>query len=380
MVIETDAGTVRELPADYVAQHVEHAYCLTGHGMQGGTVEHATVLASVRDLTKGWTYTALSRARNETRLHIDAGDTAAALERDELGGGERREHPDRAQIVARAKTQMLVRDDEDLAIAQLPTPPAAGRPDARELRSAHTVAPERGAELNEPAAAAPDLAQLLEMQRERERLAAQTAALPLAELRQLDAIAADRGRVQTQRRDVADCLEQLPAPTRSALGRSRDPHAVERARLTAAVGAADQQIAALDSQADRLQRTIGPAPAIQQERAGLEARIAELDHEVRQVRDELAERDVAKPPAWARQMLGDRPEQYRRAEYWDRAVRDVARYRIEQHVDVDVPGLGPEPSAGAARGQWRQAARVLEQTNRRLGHEVAHDRDAYRER
>ena len=39
VVLETDSGAVRELPASYVADHVEHAYCLTGHGMQGGTVE-----------------------------------------------------------------------------------------------------------------------------------------------------------------------------------------------------------------------------------------------------------------------------------------------------------------------------------------------------
>ena len=45
IVIETDAGIVRELPAGYVAEHVEHAYCLTAHGMHGGTVAHGTVVA-----------------------------------------------------------------------------------------------------------------------------------------------------------------------------------------------------------------------------------------------------------------------------------------------------------------------------------------------
>ena len=382
IVLETDAGTIRELPAGYVAEHVEHAYCLTGHGMQGATVEHATVLASVRDLTKGWSYTALSRARNETRLHIDASDTTAVLERDELGGADIREPQDRAQILARATTQMLARDDEDLAIAQLPTPPAAGRPDDHDLHHAATAPdPERGAQLHDPAPASPHtVAQLLELQREREKLTAQTTGLPLAELRQLDAITADRARVQSQRDDVADRLQQLPAPARSALGRTRDPHAAERARLTAAVAAADQQIAALDNQAERLQRTIGPAAAIQEERAGLQARIAELDHDVRQIRDELAEHDVANPPAWTHELLGPRPEQYRRAEYWDRAIREVARYRIEHHVDASTPGLGPEPTGGAARGHWRQAARVVEQTQRRLGHDVARDRDVGRER
>ena len=70
VVVETDAGTVRALPAGYVAEHLEHAYALTGHGMQGGTVEWAGVVAEPRDLTRGWSYTALSRARATTRLHV----------------------------------------------------------------------------------------------------------------------------------------------------------------------------------------------------------------------------------------------------------------------------------------------------------------------
>lgn len=381
VVIETDAGTVRDLPAGYVAEHLEHAYCLTGHGMQGGTVEHATVLASVRDLTKGWSYTALSRARGQTQLHIDASDTKAAIERSELGGADHHQPPDRAQVLARTRAQMLIRDDEDLAMSQLPSPAAAGRPDDRELRSTPAPAdPERGAERPERVRPTVSVAQLLELQHERARLTAQTAALPLAELRQLDTISADRARVQTQRRDVAERLDALPSPTRSALGRPRDPHAAERARLTAAVGAADQQINALDTQADRLQRTIGTAAAIQHERAGLEARISELDHDINQVRDELAERDVAARPPWTRELLGDRPEHYKRADYWDRAVREVARYRIEQHADPDTPGLGPEPAGGPARGQWRQAQRVVEQTQRRLGRNVERDRGLDRER
>ena len=72
VVLETDAHTKWHLPASYVAEHVEHAYALIGHGMQGGTVEHAIVVASVGELTRGWSYTALSRARGETRLLVRA--------------------------------------------------------------------------------------------------------------------------------------------------------------------------------------------------------------------------------------------------------------------------------------------------------------------
>ena len=97
------------------------------------------------------------------------------------------------------------------------------------------------------------------------------------------------------------------------------------------------------------------------------------------VRDELAEQQVAHPPAWARAMFGERPQQYRRAEYYDRGVREVARYRIEFGVPDREPDLGPEPQGGAARAAWRRAARVAEQTRRRLGLEPSRDRDLGRE-
>ena len=61
-------------------------------------------------------------------------------------------------------------------------------------------------------------------------------------------------------------------------------------------------------------------------------------------------------------------------------MREVARYRIEQHVDPDTPGLGNEPAGGPARGQWRRAQRVVEQTQRRLGRDVDRDRGLDRER
>jgi hypothetical protein len=378
IVIETDAGTVRELPVGYVAEHVEHAYCLTGHGMQGGTVEHGTVLASVRDLTKGWSYTALSRARGKTRLHIDASETTRALERDELGGADRPDRPDRAQVLARARAQMLIRDDEDLAITQLSARPAGG-PDDRDLRAPAAPSPELGAELDERERDRPaSVERLAALQDERARLVVQRAALPLAELRQLDAIAAERARVDEQRRDVATRLQALPEPTRLVLGRTRDPHAAERARLSAGVAAADQQLGALDTQAERIERALVRPAAVREEHAGLNRRISELEHDARQLRDELADRVVAARPAWARELLGERPEQYKRAEHWDHGVRDVARYRIEHHILDDIHGIGPEPADGDARGHWRDASRVLEQTQRRLG--IAVDRDLHRER
>jgi conjugative relaxase-like TrwC/TraI family protein len=382
VVIETDAGVVRALPAGYVAEHVELAYCLTGHGMQGGTVEHATVLATISDLTKGWSYTALSRARDTTRLHIDASDTARALERDEIGGADRPERPSREQALARVRARMLIRDDEDLAVTQLPDAPPAGRPDDPVVRAAaRNTVPDR--DIDPPqrnVGADASTTRLAELQAESALLMAQRTALPLPQLRELDAIANERARVIGQRDDMATRLAALPEPPRRLVGRSRDLHAAERARLAAAIQAAGQQLAALDTQVASLQRSVGPHVAIRNERTGLDARIAELEHEATVVRDVLADRAVAARPAWARALFGERPEQYQRAEHWDRGVRDVARYRIQHQLSDDTRGLGPEPAGTDARSRWRRANRVLEQTQRRLGVEVDRDRDLHRDR
>ncbi len=158
VVLETDAGAVRELPAGYVADHVEHAYCLTGHGMQGGTVERAFVVASPEDLTAGWSYSALSRARGDTRLLVADLDRRGA-ERAELAPREARPTTGRSDVLARVARRMLVRDDEDLAVDQIP---AAGREDDPALAS-HRAA--RGTPAQEVAA---DRAQANEPVRERE--------------------------------------------------------------------------------------------------------------------------------------------------------------------------------------------------------------------
>ena len=104
VVIDTDGGLVRELPAAYVAEHIEHAYALTGHGMQGGTVETAVVVASPRDLTAGWSYTALSRARGQTRLLIH--EQQAVELRDDFAPSEETHALTKADLLARVQGRM----------------------------------------------------------------------------------------------------------------------------------------------------------------------------------------------------------------------------------------------------------------------------------
>ena len=94
--------------------------------------------------------------------------------------------------------------------------------------------------------------------------------------------------------------------------------------------------------------------------------------EGRDLRDALAERDVAQPPAWAREMFGERPAHPRQAEQYDRGVREVARYRVEHDVADAISGLGPEPEPDEqrARSAWRQADTTLRQVQQRLGRSV----------
>jgi len=118
-MLACEVAEVLERDAD--REHVEHAYALTGHGMQGATVERAFVVAFPHGLTRGWSYTALSRAREQTRLFVMT--DSEERDRDELAPGERQGKPTEKDIYARLHRYMQTRDDEDLAIEQLPAPP-----------------------------------------------------------------------------------------------------------------------------------------------------------------------------------------------------------------------------------------------------------------
>jgi len=177
-------GATCARPGAYVSEHLEYAYSLTGHGMQGGTVETALVVASPRDLTAGWSYTALSRARGQTRLLIH--DHQLTEGRGEFAPSEQTPTLARGDLLACVQRHMLVleRDDEDLAIEQLA---GAGRADDPEVAGSRALASEppqeRGAARAEPSPpAAATRAQLRELSERIEQLQAQLRELPLGSL------------------------------------------------------------------------------------------------------------------------------------------------------------------------------------------------------
>jgi conjugative relaxase-like TrwC/TraI family protein len=81
LTVATDGGELRHLDVAYVADHLEHAYALTGHGAQGATVDWAAVVGRPSELTREWAYTALSRARENTRIHLISETSRPDLDR-----------------------------------------------------------------------------------------------------------------------------------------------------------------------------------------------------------------------------------------------------------------------------------------------------------
>jgi conjugative relaxase-like TrwC/TraI family protein len=372
-VIETGSRLVRELPAQYVAEHVEHAYALTGHGMQGATVEAAIVVASPRDLTAGWSYTALSRARASTRLLIH--DDQPSRERADHAPERAHQPASRDELLARAGRRMLERDDQDLAIEQL-TP--AGRGDDRQLtlafRHAGEPVQEHAALSAEPAVPALSPSRLRDLGERLERLTAQQAALPSSQLGQLDAAQARVLELTDRRGELVARLEGLPAPKRSLLGRERDEHIIDRTRLSAALNGTDDGIARARGAETRLRDQLGNPEQIRSEVGGLDREIRQLTTERDRLLDELTDRELQAPSEWAKTLLGERPAGSR-SDDWDSAVRRVARYRIEYTITDQMDPLGPEPHDHRQADQWQRAHETLERAEQRLGREHTHEHD-----
>ncbi|MGI8800834.1 MAG: ATP-dependent DNA helicase [Solirubrobacteraceae bacterium] len=286
IVIETDSHLVRDLPAGYVAEHVEHAYALTGHGMQGATVERAFVVASPRDLTAGWSYTALSRARATTRLliHPDQPDLKR-VDVAPIGNGS----PATDDLLARVRRQMTVRDDEDLAIEQLEP---AGRADDPRLTAAGVGGPtqEQGAAAAEPAVADTAPERLAALRSRIEQLTAQRDALPIAELHRVDELDARISACTQRQAACAEALAELPAP-RWRLGRRTDPYIVDRVRHRSMLAGVTDQLEQLTPERARLVRELGAPDQVRSELEGLNRAIRTLMRERRSLGDEVAQRE-----------------------------------------------------------------------------------------
>ena len=117
LTIRTDTGETRTLPHEYVAQHLQHAYALTAHGAQAGTFTWVGVIGRAQEFTNEWAYTALSRAREHTRIHLIAEPAACERERNEYAPA--RPTPDSHQALSQLRRAMNHRETDLLAIEQM---------------------------------------------------------------------------------------------------------------------------------------------------------------------------------------------------------------------------------------------------------------------
>lgn len=131
VLVETDSGRLRMLDQAYVAEHLEHAYALTAHSAQGGTFQWAGVIGRPGEFTREWAYTALSRARTQTTVHVIAeSDERQAEGRDEYAPAEPQRSPEHVSdalrhAMRRSETEKLA-IAIDPAVAERPPPDAAG--------------------------------------------------------------------------------------------------------------------------------------------------------------------------------------------------------------------------------------------------------------
>jgi hypothetical protein len=369
VVIDTDSGLVRELSGDYAAEHLEHAYALTGHGMQGGTVETATVVASPHDLTAGWSYTALSRARGHTRLLIY--EDRYAEERSDFAPIDRTPTTNRDELLARVSRRMLERDDEDLAIEQLPD---AGRAD--DFEAAHTASPREPRQEHAAARAQPipSAERLRELGDHIQQLHAQVGPLPTRQLQRIEDLDARAITLTTQREQIARRIDDLPQ-ARRRLRQEHDPNAVERAHLTSALQATDRELDAVLCQRERLTRELGNPSEVRAESDGLQRALTQLTREHTEIRDELAEREVHTPGAWAARAFGERPDEPQLRREWEQGVRQVARYRLQYDITDRHDPLGVEPQPREQQHDWQRARDALDRSARRLARDVSIDHD-----
>lgn len=120
LTVITSSGEPRLLDAVYAAEHLEHAYALTGHGAQGATVQWAAVVGRPSEFTREWAYTALSRARDRTRVYLIAEPTPSQRDREAYAPAEpERTSSEALEIMTRS---MRRREAEPLATQQATEP------------------------------------------------------------------------------------------------------------------------------------------------------------------------------------------------------------------------------------------------------------------
>ena len=355
VVVRTDGGAQRRLDAPYVAEHLQHAYALTAHTIQGGTVEWAGVVGRPEDFTRNWSYTALSRAREPTELFVVAAPTQRELDRAEIAPGQVRELGDERTPIERLEAAMRRRDDEDLALDRLDAQPTRG---PAHLHPAHA---------RPPAVMRPSVG---ELQAELAQLRERIGRYPDHLVDQLHAARSARADAQRVADEALGRIDELEQPPRGKPGGRRadsNERALERQRLKLA----DDQIAVSADRERDLASSVPDAAAWDAERRVLRERAAELNAQLSSRRREHVRAALDRPAAYLSLVLGAPPDQPRARRTWEQAAKRIESYRFDHAVTDTRHALGSPPTATRERAQWRRAHHDLQRAQRDLGHRNA---------
>lgn len=354
VLVRTDGGAQRRLDASYVAEYLQHAYALTAHTIQGGTVEWAGVVGRPEDFTRNWSYTALSRARGPTELFVVDTQTERELDRIEIAPGQTCGLGEERTPIERLQTAMRCRDDEDLALDRLDTRgPAHPQP-------AHALLPA------EATIARPSI---VELQAELTQLRERIGHYPEYLVDQLHA--ARSAQAEAQRvADVARArVARLEHPAAGKLGRRRADLAelaLERHRLKLA----EHQIAASAERERNLASSVPDRAQWEAGRCVLRERAAELNAQLSSRRREHLRLVLERPAAYLSTALGALPDQPRARRTWQQAATRIEAYRFDHTVTDARHALGSPPSDKHERAHWQRAHHDLQRAQRDLGQRI----------
>ena len=290
-----------------MTEHLQHAYALTAHTIQGGTVEWAGVVGHPDDFTRNWSYTALSRARQPTELFLIDAPTERELDRADIAPHQPAELRDERTPVERLEAAMRRRDDEDLALDRIDH--IASRPASD--RTHAPASPGTASELSQRP--------LDQLRTELAQLHEQIGHYPEHLADQLHAARSARSEAQRAVDQAAARVAELERPARGLLRRrTGDPTtlAFERERLKLA-----EHHAALAADRKRdLAAQVPDRATWQADRRGLRERVAELETQLSTLRREHLHDALEHPAPYLLASLGEPPDQPRARHTWRQAA------------------------------------------------------------
>jgi ATP-dependent exoDNAse (exonuclease V) alpha subunit len=357
VVVRTDAGARRALGAAYVAEHLQHAYALTAHSIQGGTVEWACVVGRPEDFTRNWSYTALSRAREPTELFLIDTPTENELDRAEIAPGKPGDFDDPRLPLERLEAAMRRRDDEDLALDRIEAERTRG-PAEREAAGGGLPA---GTDVARRSAAG--------LRTELAKLHERIGPYPEHVAEQLHAARSTRAEAQrfadAARQRIAE-LEQSAGGTLRRRPSDRAALALERQRLQLA----EDHVAAAAERERYLAGRVPDRAAWEAERRLLRERAAELDAQLSRRRQQHVRVALERPGPHLSTALGAVPQKTRARRTWQQAAARIEAYRFDHAVTDARDALGPPPSDTRERSHWQRAHHDLQRAQRDLGQRI----------